>query len=320
MTTEQAILKAQKELKEHEGEWVERYSDYLTKTAANKDKILEKRKKFHKWANLSVYSSLGKAKDNSNTFDLRYEGQSVGEIKVDRKGEVYLYISPEQYKNNTNENYIKGYPKEICLTGTYPWHSKQAAVFRTYFKEDPGKNGHPEHKYENLLLKELSRKDSAEKSLVNIQPVTIGTTSDLFFQMPTPLSASGSDIVYSGGRGGIDILARRNKRLTVIELKDEYKKEEGPEKVITQAIAYATFLVEICNTKAREDFWKVCGFKGKPDGNETINVAIMMPDPGDGSIPPFAGDILNVPGSQMKLELHYIYFNKETIKITRTSL
>lgn len=320
MTIEQAILKTQKELKEHEGEWIERYSDYLSKTAANKDKILEKRRKFHKWANLSVYSSLGKAKDNSNTFDLRYEGQSVGEIKVDRRGEVYLYISPDHYKNNTNENYIKGYPNEICLAGTYPWHSKPAAAFRAYFKKDPGKNGHPEHKYENLLLKELSKKDSTGKSLVNIQPVTIGTTSDLFFQMPTPLSASGSNIIYSGGHGGIDILARRNKRLTVIELKDEYKKEEGPEKVITQAIAYATFLVEICNTTAREDFWKVCGFKGKSEGNEIINVAIMMPDPGDGSKPPFVGDILNIPGSQMKLELHYIYFNKETIKITRTSL
>lgn len=201
-----------------------------------------------------------------------------------KNGEVKLCISPTQYNNNINENYLKGYPKDICLAGSYDWHSKQAAAFRAYFKTDPGKNGHPEHKYENLF------------------------------------SASGSDIVCFGGHGGIDILARRNKRLTVIELKDEYKKEEGPEKVITQAIAYATFLVEICNTKAKKDFWKVCGFKGQPNGNEIINVAIMMPDPGDGSVPTSSGELLSVPGSQIKLELHYIYFNKSTIKITRISL
>jgi len=58
--------------------------------------------------------------------------------------------------------------------------------------------------------------------------------------MPTPLTASGSNIVYSGGRGGIDILARYNHRLTVIELKDEYNPKEGPDKVISQALAYAT--------------------------------------------------------------------------------
>lgn len=315
-----AIVKTQFELKANESKWVEKYESYIQESVANISSIIEKRKKFHKWGNLSVYYTIGRAKDNSNNFDLRYQGQSVGEIRVFKNGKVVLAISPTQYDNNCNENYLIGYPKDICKPGTYDWKSsKEAKAYRDYFKADPGKSGHPEHKYENLLLKEFSKKSSADKSMIGIQPVTIGTTTDLFFQMPTPLTASGEEIVYSGGHGGIDIMARRNDRLTILELKDEYKGTEGPDKVICQAIAYATFIVELCKTKARDDFWKLCGFNNKPTGREAINVAILMPDPDGKTTPAFVGKKYNVPGSEMTLELHYIFFDKNTISITRTS-
>ena len=45
-----------------------------------------------------------------------------------------------------------------------------------------------------------------------------------------------------------------------------------------------------------------------------------MPDPNDGSIPSFAGDEIDVPNSDFRFKLQYMYFDKETVKITRTSL
>jgi len=319
MTHEEVIVKTQAELMSNESKWKERFEDYMSKTVANLNSITEKRKKFHKWGNLSVYYSIGQAKDASNYFDLRYEGQSVGKVCVARDGSVFLSISKMQYDNNSNVKYFDGYPAMVCTPGRYGWNSREARAFRNYFKSNPGKEGHPEHKYENLLLKELSGKSSKTKSLVNIQPVTIGNSTDLFFQMPTPLTASGSDVVYSNGHGGIDILVRRKGRLTVLELKDEYKESEGPDKVINQAIAYATFIVELCKTEARDNFWKLCGFNRKPTREEVINVAILMPDPDGISTPAFAGKQLSVPGSEMKLELNYIFFDKTTATITRSS-
>lgn len=318
MLPEEAIKKTQQELNKNVSKWKERYEDYVTETANNKDDIMGRRKKFHKWSNLNVYSTIGKAKDNSNYFDLRYQGQSVGQISVSKRdNSVKLHISKRQYSNNCDEKYLKGYPKDVCKEGCYSWHSKEAKEFRKYFKSNPGKQGHPEHKYENLLLKELFRNDGKNKSLTYIQPVTIG--KDIFFQMPTPLTASGNEIKYSDGHGGIDILARRREgnksTLTIFELKDEYN---PPKKVICQAIAYATFIVELCKTKAYEKFCELCGLeKQKID---TIYVSILMPDPGNGKEPDFKPNVLSVPDSEIKLELHYTFFDKNSVKITRTSL
>lgn len=323
MTPEEVIKKTQSELNDHKYDhktgWEKRFCKYVSQSVANIEDIIRRRKKFHKWGYLSVYYTLGRAQNNSGVFDLRYQGQSVGEIHIDKKGNVKLQISNDQYQNNCNEKYLNGYPKAICKQGSYDWNSYEAKTFRSYFNSNPGKSGHPEHKYENLLLREFSEKSSKTKSFTRIQPVTIGTKTDLFFQMPTPLTASGTDVLYSNGHGGIDILARKNGRLTIIELKDEFKSTEGPEKVINQAIAYATFIVELCNTTAKDDFWKLCGFNRKPNDNEILNVAILMPDPDGKTEPEFAGKNLNIPGSNMQLELHYIFFDKETFKITRHS-
>lgn len=320
MTQEEVIIITQQELKEHASEWQDRFCHYLAKTLENKNSISERRKKFHKWGNLSVYYTIGQAKDDSNYFDLRYQGQSVGKISVSRRDDsVKLHISETQYNNNCNEKYFKGYPKDMCKVGSYGWHSEEAKAFRKYFRKNPGKQGHPEHRFENLLLKELFNNKGSEKSLTGIQPITLG--KDLFFQMPTPLTASGSEIKYSEGHGGIDILARRKRGresvLTLFELKDEYKKSESPDKVICQAIAYATFIVELCNTKARDCFLELCDLREI----KTINVSILMPDPCDGT-KPFNGESLSVPGSDIKLALHYTFFNsnKENAKITNTSL
>ena len=322
MKQEEAISITQQVLRDNAEKWQKRFAEYLEKTNKHKEAIKERRKKFHKWANLNVYYTIGRAKSDSHYFDLRYQGQSVGQISVSKKGEVKLHISETQYENNCNTNYLEGYPKDICKVGSYDWHKEEAKAFRKYFGTNPGKKGHPEHRYENLLLKELSKKDRNEKSFINIQPITI--ENDLFFQMPTPLTASGNTIKYSEGHGGIDILARRKEGddsvLTLFELKDEY---ENPEKVICQAIAYATFIVELCETKAREDFKKVCKLeKQNPENHEPekIYVSVLMPDPDDGSEPKFKNKVLTVPRSNIKLVLHYTYFDKKTVKVTRSSI
>ena len=218
---EDVIVTTQEELRDHKSEWEGKYIEYLHNSVINLDSIKNKRQKFHKWGPLSIYYTIGRAKNNSSYFDVRYQGQSVGQISVSNKNEVSLHISKTQYDNNCNHKYFVGYPKELCLPGTYKWKtSKEAKAFRDFFKSDPGKKGHPEHRCENLLLRELSKSYSNNKSLCHIQPVTI--TKDLFFQMPTPISASGDKPYYSGGKGGIDILARRNGKLVVFELKDQY--------------------------------------------------------------------------------------------------
>lgn len=324
MTYEETITKTQQELKEHASEWQDRYMKYLTNALENKESILKRREKFHTWGNLKVYYTLGKASRNSNCFDLRYQGQSVGEIRVYKNDEVKLFINEDQYGHNCDEKYFIGYPKDICVPNKkgYLWKSSiEARKFKLYFKTDPGKQGHPEARFESLLLEEFSKPN---KSLPYIKPVTIGTRKDLYFQMTTPLSASGESKRFAEKKGGgIDILARKQKgatnTLTIFELKDKNEINEGPEKVICQAIAYATFIVELCNTEARDKFWEFCGFNGKKHGNETINVSILMPDPGGESYPDFTFKELSVPGSKMRLKLHCTYFD-ENAKITRSSL
>ena len=297
------IKQTQEILENNRNDWEDRFISYLSGTAKNRQRILDRRKQFHKWANLSVYFTLGRAKDNSGQFDLRYEGQSVGSVSVSKKG-VKLVIDEKQYKNNTNEKIFIGFPKEI-QPGSYNWATDaEARSFRKYFKSNPGKQLHPEHKYENLLLKEFSKNSSTAKSFVRIQPVTLG--KDLLFQMPTPLSASKKEIKYSKGHGGIDILARRGGHLVIFELKDEYKKEEGPEKVMSQAIAYATFITELCKTKAANDFWNICGIHA----SNKIYVSILMPDPGTSEVP-FQGEEIKVPGSDFVFKLHYMFYDKD---------
>lgn len=308
------VIKAtQKELAEHSEEWIGQYELYLHDTLTHIESICERRKQFHKWANLSVYYTIGRAKSNSPLFDLRYLGQSVGSICCKKQG-VFLHISKDQYANNSNPSYFVGYP-DICKAGEYDWKKDNVAkAFRSYFQSEPEKKKHPEHRYENLLLNEFNKKSSKDKSLSGIRPITIGKKTDLFFQMPTPLTASKDVVKFSKGHGGIDILARRNGILTVIELKDEY---QNPDEVICQAIAYATFIVELCNTKARSDFWKLCGFGN--DSQKLINVACMLPASVEKAEPSFAKEIVEVPHSDIRLCLHYIYFDKEA-KITKTSL
>lgn len=311
-----AITITQLALSNNSEDWKERYAKYLKGTLRYKLDIAERRSKFHRWGGLSVYSNISKAYTNSSCFDIRCQGQSVAEIKVKKDGGVVLNITDKHSTNN--KKYFTGYPETIISGEDIKWDSPEAKEFRQFFSKLLTKQGHPEHRFENLLLKEFYKSRGNEKSLTQIQPVTL--VKDVFFQMPTPLSASGNEIKYAGSRGGgIDILARYKHHLTVIELKDEYKLSEGPDKVILQALAYATFIVELSKTECGDMFWELCGIRD-PKNRKIINVCILMPDPNDASVPSFAGDEIDVPNSDFRVKLHYMYFDKETVRITRTSL
>ena len=148
--------------------------------------------------------------------------------------------------------------------------------------------------------------------------------------MTTPISPSKPPITYSGQNGGgIDILARSNGKLCVIEVKDENKPSESPTVVIKQAIAYATFICRLLRSNSGSDWWNIFGFERKNVPQKLIiNVVAAMPFPKDNSIPDFANLRIEIKSLKVKLELHYIYFKegkeegKEDKKITeiKTSL
>ena len=182
--------------------------------------------------------------------------------------------------------------------GKLLWHSEQAKDFRKIYLDLENKIqsdsavkkalGQPEHDMECELLKNYSQKSSAGKEILNIQPVMMGNTGARF-QMPTAIKASTAkngtaNIEYSNSKhsgGGIDILARmgsgKGTKLAVLELKDSYSKSEPPEKVMHQAVAYATFIRELLRSDCGDKWWKFFGFGGDIPQKLEIKAIVVMP-------------------------------------------
>lgn len=108
--------------------------------------------------------------------------------------------------------------------------------------------------------------------------------------MPTPLKASNHDPEYANhAGGGIDILARvihkkGEKRLCVIEIKDENIKNEPQSDAMLQAISYATFISCLLQSKSGNEWWNI--FKNPQNPKSTdkqlpehlyIDVVTLMP-------------------------------------------
>ena len=196
-----------------------------------------------------------------------------------------------------------------------------------YFGKNPDRidneKNNEEHRIENILLKEFSKTNRNEKILLGIQPVVMLNIKGLYYQMCTPISASKQPIKYSRQYGGgIDILARINRKLSIIEVKDENKGSEPPRKVINQAIAYATFIAQLLRSDSGENWWNIFGFKNSPPKSLTLNIIAAMPFPSDNSIPTFANNKIEVIGTNIFLELHYIFFKEQDNRIVeiQTSL
>ena len=293
----------------------ERYADQILK---NRGKYVQNKKEFQVNSPLTAYSTIGKVMSDSNTclYDLRFAGQSVGMISV-KNGRVKLTVSDKEAKYSQEKF---GFKDGKALKDVDWKTDKGAQSFRRFFyglknnKELKVKS--QEHRLENLILQEFSKKLRAqEKLLCNIQPVRLG---GLFFQLTTPLKASLHQPTISltpnkngATGGGIDILARtRNEsnevRLTIIELKDENNPSEPQKDVMLQAMTYATFVAHLLRSKSGDKWWEIFGFNGSTNQHIDLNVVSLMPS-GDTQ----KGELTTIDLPELNVSLHpyTLYFD-----------
>lgn len=324
MTNIEIVEKTSCILTNKKEEWERIYEGYAKSVVQNEKKYGEHSRCFKINSPLHKYSSLGKVKSDSktSTFDLRFAGQSIGTVYVntDNAHKVRLTVTDKQ-SQYAKEHFGFGNSVELDKVD---WDNEKAQRFRSFFQNQETTNSiaikSEEHRIENFLLQEFSKKTRKQaKKLCNIRPVRLGGQ---FFQLTTPLTASKHDPEYSvnprGGAtgGGIDILARVKQkstrfRLTIIELKDENKKNESQELVMQQALIYATFIAHLLRSQSGNDWWKI--FREKFDERSVpnhldLNVVSLMPQ-GESH----EGDMSDIPlkGLNATLHLYTLYYTKD---------
>ena len=235
--------------------WEERFQGYIHNIVINHQK--KRKRSFRKPEGLSLYSSVS---SKGKSYDLRFKGQSVATVKETAAEKVKL--RPESVANQ--KYFGLDLRKKVV-----DWVSTEASNFRSFFKKESLKftAEHPEadrkkikseeHRVENCLLREFSKKLGIEKALCNIQPIKL---YNLFFQMPTPLKASTHAPKYCVKGGGIDILARIKplkgiSRICVMEVKDENKPAESQATAMAQAVTYAVFIAYLLQSKSGQHWW-----------------------------------------------------------------
>ena len=242
-------------------DWENRYKGYLDKIKLNVNKRIKITTLVKK--PLFIYTTISNETKANPVWYLRFMGQNVGKL-YQKDNDIVLQISKKDFKNNYDT-----FKDEVFNVnpGDYKWDKDQAAEdFRAFFYNYVGAkhNDNYEHTVESAFLTDLEKKKGQGKNLKNIQPIEINGKR---FQMPTPLKASNLHKVMDENGlaeekyykyaaqygGGIDVLARRRSGhcsyVTVIELKDKNDKNEPPEKVMYQAIAYATFIHELLRSE-----------------------------------------------------------------------
>ncbi len=275
-------------------EWINRYSGYVKEI--NNMTLENKRCKglFQVDSPLYVYTSITKSKDSKCVYDLRYKGQSVGLVTVEKNDQVFLCINDSKRKSNSEFFNLE-------LEGKFEWLSSEARDFRRHFYNIDSTPKSAEHALEDKILAVFANRKADSKPIRNIKPVTL---NDQFFQFPTPFSASGKTLEYKDHYGGgIDILARKAKKLTVIELKDENKPSESVDTVILQAVAYATFIAKLLSIQP--EWLKIFGYTKEP--RREINVLTLMPVGGEKAS--FEGMRIDV--GDYTLVLNTLYFDEE---------
>ena len=302
MKNEELIEKTLNEISK-DSSWEERYEEYA-------DAIL-KHEKIHSILNkrvsvkfpLSKYTSISKLKQGKVEMDIRFLGQSIGTLFLDKSENI-----PKFKKNKNLANIDTGIPK---LESEENWSGKNMKKLRSFLHiiEVKDANTHSsEHKCENLLLREFSKRESKGKSLVNIQPITFDRE---FFQLTTNLKASRKgEVSYSKNGGGIDIMARvRHKDnkvyIAVFELKDQNNTQEPMSDVIQQALSYAVFIAKLLDSKAGAKWMRIFGYKGQCP--KVIDVVGIIPK----------GKETFVEGEykvgNYTLQTHTLYFDKEKL-------
>lgn len=294
-------------------DWVKVYGDYAAAMLSNGAKMEQCRKKFRVPSPLTCYVTLGNSKDGKAVYDLRYLGQSVGEIKIQNE-QPMLFVDEE--KNETSHKYF-GY--EVgCICGE-PWGTgKNSRKFRDFYRNVIDNQKLPrqkEHMVEARLFQELSKTTGEDKQLKYIQPIKF---ANCFTHMKTALAASGAkdgnfSVVKSGGE--IDVFCRRKvgvseSRLTVIEVKDKPEKNESFKEAMFQAITYAVFIRELIHTPHGSKWMKIWGINDKKKDGITINAVVAIPI-SDEEIPDFHGQKI-VLGNDA-IALHYMALTKNVL-------
>lgn len=297
--------------------WENVYKQYAEGIIKNSSAYKDNAKLFQVNKPLVAYTSISKVTSNGKTtnYDLRFAGQSVGEVRVNKEDDkVYLHVSKAQAKRAEKFGFKES--KEF----TEEWHSIDSINFRSFYSKmqstDKTKVHSKEHRIESFLLKEFSKTSSENKKLCYIQPVKLG--GNFFFQQATPLQASDHKPSFSGATGGgIDILARvthsdGKSRIAIIELKDENKPSESQKDVMTQALIYATFITYLLRSESGKDWYNIFreNFKEEKDVPKEIelDVVTLMPEGTSEE-----GDLADIPISEVNATLHLytLYYTKD---------
>lgn len=278
--TNQEIIESTIEELNKEKNWQVRYAKYAEGILKHQDHYKTMSQKANVSFPLSAYTTISKMNSGSCKYDIRYLGQSIGTLTIKNSGERTFTASQEGYSDLKKKRGISDLP---TLEKEEQWDGPKMIKCRSVLKKicvSEAKTHSPEHKCENLLLRDFSKTSSKEKTLLHIQPVKFGGK---FMQLTTPLNASNhkNGPKYSKAGGGIDILARvgvgANSHLCVIELKDENRTSEPMEVVLQQALSYAVFLAQLLDDERSEKWWKVLGYKDEKKVNKVIDVVGLMP-------------------------------------------
>ena len=294
--------------------WINQYNNYAKDMLKNEEIFREVRKLFNRWTNLHYYLTIGNVKDGEKTFDIRYLGQSVGNLKVgkdkDKQWTVLLNVDKTKNKNNV---YYFDYPHGEIKDAVWNEKNGKAKEFRKFFKGNVNEKKLPrqkEHMVESALYSEMEKTNSKNKTLCGIQPVKFANTR---IHMKSSLAASDSlnDIVGQSKTGGeIDLLCRRkcdatNTRLVAIEIKDQNETAESFDMAMKQAVAYSVFLVKLLRksgTKTRENWLKIFGMQNQYKDKIVIEAAVAMPE--GKTAPSYGGEIIKLASDE--IVLHYI--------------
>ena len=324
MKTNREYINATIEELQNNPEWESIYDRYANELTINSKRYSEKAKLFQVNRPIVVYSSLGNVKTNSKTatFDLRFAGQSIGRIEVDKDNEVKLFVSESQAEY-AKENFE--FTDSQTLKGVLWKESKEAKRFRQFYynleSTSSVKIKSKEHRIESMLLKEFSKTSRKEKLLCNIQPIRLGGK---FFQLKTPLKASthNPNISLTKNKngatgGGVDILARVKHshvdyRIAIIELKDENKEAESQEAAMFQAMTYATFIAKLLRSKSGVKWYNIFrpSKKDKPlKDNIDIDVVTLMPM--DGKSHEGELDTIHIASLDVTLHPYTLYYRSD---------
>lgn len=287
------IKEASRLLEENRQEWEPRYKRYIEDIATAEKKYSETEFRLPK--NLRLYNSISSV--GKLGYDVRYAGQSIAEIKFEN-GDIWLQVKDMSKRFE--------FPVEPSMS--YKWDSAEANQFRSYFKncEKADLASSRERYIEQLFLSDMTESES----FVNIEPVTL---LDAYFQMPTPLAASEAVPQYSCEKGGsIDILARvghgRGVKPCVIELKDEYTKQEPQSHAMKQAAIYATFIAYLLRSDIADKWWNAFGFNIDIPKSLVIPVVTLMPLPAEKPEEEIIGSFTVGGLDDVTLECHSIYY------------